>query len=90
MIITDNTIMPDGRPFFAWKNEIAMIRGKEISLDEERKRLKELFRIFRVLEMKKEELPESGHIIIKIARSDIALNKDFKYYPEKYCEIIKA
>ncbi len=90
IIITDETIMPDGRPFFAWKNELTMLRAGEPRIAKANKRLTDLFKLFRIIEFRWNEIPATGDFNILIRRSDVIMNKDFQYHPEKYCEITKA
>lgn len=90
MIITDETIMPDGRPFWVWKNELTMLRAGEPRLAKANEKLADLYKLFRIIEFRKDEIPSTGDFTILVKRSDAIMNKDFQYHPEKYCEITKA
>lgn len=88
MEITKETIMPDGRPFFAWENEIAMLQRREPNLKKRKKELSDLMKILKVVEIEIHEERKTGDILIRFKRNDV-LKKDFKYYPEKYAQIEK-
>ncbi|MCK4760506.1 MAG: hypothetical protein KAT69_10685 [Candidatus Aminicenantes bacterium] len=48
---------------------------KEIELNERKKRLDILFKLFDVLMIKKKDVPETGDFILKFKRSDIEASK---------------
>jgi len=81
-----NTIMPDGRPLFAWENEITMLRQREPLVDQRIKEGAELFRLLRIARITRQENPDTMEINIRI--SFVAtMQRDYQYNPEKYWKI---
>ena len=68
----------------AW-NDILI--KKQAELDERQKRLDYYFKIFDILAIRKEEIPEKDDFILKFRRVDMAMERDFKEHPEKYAII---
>ncbi len=89
MKITDETIMPDGRTFFAWKNEIEMIPAKLDGIKKRQEELSDLFKLFRVIKIASREDWKNNKLWICVEREDMETNKDFEYHPEKYCKIFR-
>ena len=67
----DDTIMADGRPAYAWWNEIQMIRKSEQDIGQERKRLYELYALLSVEEIQSSIDQATDSVMIKIKKSRI-------------------
>ena len=63
--------MPDGRPLFAWRNEIEMLRAEAKHIEEERKRVKEWAAILGVVEIEQERELHSGDYLIRVHLLDL-------------------
>ena len=79
------SIMPDGRPLFAWENERKILWANELAVRNKARELGELMKIFNFSvqhwqDFKNNEL----HFFV---RADSALLKDFEVNPEKYFKI---
>lgn len=70
----------------AWND--VLIR-KQAELDEQEKKLDYYFKIFDILAIRKEEIPEKDDFILKFKRVDIAMQRNFEDHPEKYAIIEK-
>lgn len=69
--MSDETIMPDGRPLFAWRNEIEGARRDRKDLELARREVEGWGRIRRILEAQQwQEWPE-GDIVIRLKRNDV-------------------
>lgn len=84
--ITDEIIMPDGRPFFAWNNELSMLRQHEIDLASREVELNHLAKILGVVRIEREQDQKTLDITIKIKCVDM-LKRDRDDPPEKYWEV---
>jgi len=51
VLTNKETIMPDGRPLYAWENEIAMLRANEAKVEAQRKQLDNMMRLCQVKEI---------------------------------------
>lgn len=81
--ITNETIMPDGRPFFAWKNELEMNRS---IIEENKKAILEtaIFQQAMRLIYKQWQEPQDLKWHFTIEHIDALSSPDFKYNLEKY------
>ncbi len=70
----------------AWND---VLTRKQAELDERQKKLDSYFKIFDILAVRKDEIPETGNFIMRFERLDMAMEKDFKDHPEKYAIIEK-
>ncbi len=68
----------------AWND---ILTRKQAELDERQKKLDSYFKIFDILAVRKDEIPETGNFIVRFKRLDMAMEKDFKEHPEKYAII---
>ena len=90
--IADTRIMADGRPAYAWWNEIQMLRAKEPELSATEQRLKEQFILLKICEWAFSQDLVSGDILIRVRR-DFTLTTErhpemeLVNHPEKYCSI---
>lgn len=71
MEITPETIMPDGRPFFAWQNELSMCRNDYQKNKQDRAEIENLMTILRVVEIEEQKQPHDGDYLFRIRRSSI-------------------
>lgn len=78
-----NQIMPDGRPLFAWENEIAMLWI-------EKKKAEEIGRLLTIFNfsVKHWEDFKDRSLHIRVSANNMHM-QDFEQDPEKYFEIIK-
>jgi hypothetical protein len=83
----DNVVMPDGRPLHAWENELEETRRKSKFLDLQEELVMDFFRLKRIVEIRREEIPETGNILITVMRDEAKLRRDYRERPEKYVEI---
>ena len=87
MKVEKSTIMPDGRPLYAWENELKMLRSQEGLYLSANKRMEEVAITLKIAKIYFEKRPNHNSIIIRIDRFGL-LQPDFKRYPEKYCQVI--
>lgn len=95
--IQDDRIMADGRPAFAWWNEIQMLRQREPAIQKREMALAEKFTVLRIAEwaiMPLMTIDGNDDLIIRVRRSPLILSKigasDLAEHPEKYCEVMSA
>ena len=67
--MNDETIMPDGRPFFAWRNEIEMAKDSLALLDRERLQVKNLLKLLNVVIVESQVELSTGDILIRLRRN---------------------
>lgn len=85
MIITDETIMPDGRPFFAWRNELEMLRSEVQALKPAQDRVSDQMRLLNIARIESIQEPWSGDLVIRfrmIDRVNSLSKDDMKYMRE--------
>ncbi|MEE9510394.1 MAG: hypothetical protein V3V81_07870 [Candidatus Bathyarchaeia archaeon] len=82
--LQDNTVMPDGRPIWAWENEIEMVRRDEELLKDRMQELKEWGILYRVIRKHVGMLPYNGNWYVEVERLGIAMDKNLKNI-EDYC-----
>ena len=83
--VHDERVMADGRPAFAWWNEIQMLRAEKRRDSEQVEFNKRLGRILRVVEFKTWNDIE-GDIHMVLTRHSL-LHPDATMFPEKYLEL---
>lgn len=71
MEITSETIMPDGRPLFAWENEIKMYRSDIQEQILNKSEIDNLITILRVIEVEEKKEPHNGDYLFRIRRTSI-------------------
>lgn len=69
--VTDETIMPDGRPFFAWKKELELARRDRADVDRHRKNLQGWGNVRRILEAQQWQEWPGGDLLIRIKRNTL-------------------
>lgn len=52
-----------------------ILKRKETELDERQKRLDTLFKLFDILTIKRDDIPETGDFVLKFKRVDLAMHK---------------
>lgn len=62
----DETIMPDGRPLIAWKNELEMLRSKEERSIERLKEAHQLAKLAGIVEIYRKQNPHNLSITLEI------------------------
>ncbi len=75
----EETIMPDGRPFFAWENELALLRKNHEQVREERESIKEQFRLLGVVEIERKDDPSTLDMLFRVSFRDVLHNKELNY-----------
>ena len=86
----DERIMADGRPAYAWWNEIQMLRREHERLEPARLNLQDQFILLKIARWAVHEEPWSRCICIRLDRDEalLAEGKDaLLNNPEKYCTI---
>ena len=77
--------MPDGRPLFAWENELEMLRASGGILKKRIKEFEDLERVFNFAVLHwKDFCNNELHFFV---RAESALLKDFSINPEKYFQV---
>ena len=74
--MNEETIMPDGRPLFAWKNELAMLRAKESYVKDAELRLAVQMKLMHIASIEHTNEPWSGDMIFRLRRMDMVLAND--------------
>lgn len=77
--MNEETIMPDGRPLFAWKNELSMLRADSEQVKEERESIKEQFRLLNVVEIERRSDPATLDMLFRVSFRDVLHNKELTY-----------
>jgi len=67
----DETIMPDGRPLFAWRNELEMYRADADRLASDRIEVDSLMRILRIVQIEEQREHNKGDYLIRVSLKDI-------------------
>ncbi len=84
---TEETIMPDGRPLFAWQNEITMLRADKIA-SEKRDRENVIFRESMGLIYEHWNDPATLEWNLRIKAVDIITADNFYQALKKYLYIV--
>jgi len=74
--INDETIMPDGRPFFAWKNELEMLRAEGRGVEQAKREFAWKMTALGVYEIALRDEPQTGDILIRVRRVDAILRNN--------------
>jgi len=82
--LQDNTIMPDGRPIWAWENEIQLAQRNEKLLEDRMQELKEWGVLYRVIKKNIGRLSYNGNWYIEVDRLGVAINKNLENIGD-YC-----
>lgn len=90
----DDRIMADGRPAYAWWNEIQLLRAQGPNLEKQAADLREQFRILRIASWAYAQEVFSDDILLRIKRLPMILNsnpeQELLEHPEKYISIESA
>jgi hypothetical protein len=90
----DDRIMADGRPAYAWWNEIQMLRARGPELEKKQKELADQFKILRIAEWVFYPEIISDDILLRIKRLPLTLARnpetELLEHPEKYISIESA
>ncbi len=70
--LSDETIMPDGRPLFAWRNEIEMARAEHGIVDAGKSEVTRLMALLRIVELEEHREPHTGDYLFRVRRGHIA------------------
>jgi hypothetical protein len=85
--MNDETIMPDGRPLFAWKNELDFLRASKINLERMDKE-NVIFREAMGLIYEHWNDPASLEWKLRIKATGMVNAKDFRDALKNYLEIV--
>lgn len=90
----DDRIMADGRPAYAWWNEIQMLRSREPQLRKKEVELREQFRILRIANWAFAQEVFSDDILLRIKRLPLAMNRnpeqELLERPAKYISVERS
>jgi hypothetical protein len=90
----DDRVMADGRPAWAWWNEIQALRAQGPTLQKQAADLREQYRVLRLAEWAFMQDAVSGEVLLRIKRLPLCLAQDpeteILNHPEKYCSIERA
>ena len=64
--VMDETVMPDGRPLFAWRSELEMLRAREVMANENLKAAHDLARVAGIAKIYREENPYNLEMVIRV------------------------
>ena len=89
----DERIMSDGRPAYAWWNELTMLRSRDKQLYAREQEIMEKLKVLRIAEWAFAKDCLSGDVIVRIRQLPLVLSKapmaEFIEHPEDFCEITK-
>ena len=89
--LQDERVMVDGRPAYAWWNEIQMLRARESKLQEMEAQLRKQYQILGIAKWAraKDILSDDLFIRVKIDRLLMERNPEsaLANHPEKFCEL---
>lgn len=74
----ENRIMPDGRPLFAWENEIAMARARMQEAEQLMKEAKQLMQLLGIAEIEKKDDISTDDIVIRFRMIDAVKDLQFE------------
>lgn len=87
----DDRIMADGRPAYAWWNEIQMLRAREPQLQKKELELRGQFRVLRIAHWAFASEVISDDILLRIKRLPMTLatnsENELLEHPEKYVSV---
>ena len=84
--MNEATIMPDGRPLFAWQNELEMLRTESQRTKQALEEYVTFKQIMGVVMERRQDF-ETLNWLIRIRMSDAVTANDFKYNLAKYLHI---
>lgn len=68
--------MPDGRPLFAWRNELEMLRSENDGVRRDRAEVDTLMRILNIIEIEESREHNSGDYLIRVKLMDAVTASD--------------
>lgn len=72
-MLSDETIMPDGRPLFAWSNEIEMLRAREDDVRRAKEDFERRMKVLNVVEMQWFDDCRKSEMVIRIKFADMVV-----------------
>lgn len=88
--MNDTTIIPDGRPMFAWKNEIDMLRKENIEAKKSLDYSISMMRLCGIVRAEWERDVITNDLLIRVSMSDMVKNRSFVWEPEKFAEVVRV
>lgn len=85
--VTDNTIMPDGRPFFAWGNELSMLRKQRPEISARNRELNHLMQLLQIAHIEQQKDWATGDLIIRLRMVDAIKANDPKGVYKQYQKV---
>lgn len=67
----DETIMPDGRPLFAWRNEIEMLRSEAKDVESAKSHLGVEWALLDIIKIEQQREYHTGDYLFRITRADV-------------------
>ena len=68
--ITDETKMPDGRPLWAWRNEVEMGRSKRKHFEEMKREVGLKWVLLNIVEIQQQREYHTGDYLFRVSRAD--------------------
>lgn len=62
--------MPDGRPFFAWRNELEYLRSKERGVETRSRELHRMMELCNIARIEQENDPVTNDIVVRFSMRD--------------------
>lgn len=72
-MLSDETMMPDGRPLFAWRNEIEMLRQREADVKVQRQDFERRMKVLNVVEMQRFDDCRKSEMVIRVKFADMVV-----------------
>ncbi len=71
MKLPDETIMPDGRPLFAWRNEVEMLRSEARGAEDAKREVARMIVLLDIIQVEQNRELHTGDYLIRVRRGDI-------------------
>lgn len=84
------TKMPDGRPIFAWENEIGMAQSRMAEAEKLMKQAQDLMRIIGIVDIESQREPWTGDLVIRVRMEKAVRDVSPHLAIEKYYERDKS
>lgn len=87
--LTDETIMPDGRPLFAWRNELEYLRSGDKRVEDKTKELNKMMELCNIAKIECEKDPTTNDIVVRFQMRDFvkSSNPDLTKIYRKHTQI---
>lgn len=72
------TLMPDGRPLFAWENQLAMATKRIATAEAMLKEAKIKMQLLKIAEIEMEQSPEADEIVVRFKTYKAIKDRDFE------------